>query len=114
MNSRVLPVNVLHMIKEYSRPLTKPNWRKSKPIITTYKLYMYLLPRKFKSYNLCIIILNNIQQTDWYDMYTFIKIKGINRYYKRDDKVYSSKILLIDGIQDAVDMFYKCKQGLYY
>ena len=112
--NRVLPLRVLHIIKEYSRPLTKPDWRKSKPIITTYRLYLQILIYRFKYYNLSCIILNNIQQTDWYDMYAFIKIKGINSYYKRDDKVYSSKILHIDGIQDAVDMYYKCKQGLYY
>jgi hypothetical protein len=110
----MLPFNALRIIKEYSRPLTKPDWRKSKPIITIYKLYLHSLPRNVRSYNLTLVILKNIQQTDWYDMYNFIKIRGINSYYKRDDKIYSSKILHIDGIQDAVDMYYKCKQGLYY
>ena len=69
---RTLPKNVLYIIKEYSRPLTKPNWRSSKPIITTYQLYLRCrlnIETKFKLY--CIII-DNIYKTDWYYMYIFI------------------------------------------
>ena len=112
---RVLPTRVLHIIKEYSRPLTKPDWRESKPIITTYRLYLQILPpRKFKSYNLCCMIVYNIIQTDWYDIFTFIKNKGINRYYKQPDKVFYVNILHIDGIEDASNMYYNCKRDLYY
>ena len=34
----VLPKNVLHIIREYSKPLTRPNWRDSKPLLTVYEL----------------------------------------------------------------------------
>ncbi len=35
-----LPSRALILIHEYSQPMTRPNWRKSKPIITTYHLYL--------------------------------------------------------------------------
>ena len=35
----LLPKNALLLIKEYSKPLTRADWRNSKPIVTTYKLY---------------------------------------------------------------------------
>jgi hypothetical protein len=37
---RALPFRALLLIREYSQPITRPNWRKSKPIITTYHLYL--------------------------------------------------------------------------
>jgi hypothetical protein len=37
--SRSLPYNVLRLIHEYSKPLTRTDWRKSKPIITSFYIY---------------------------------------------------------------------------
>ena len=37
---RSLPCRALLLIREYSRPLTRPDWRQSKPIISTYHLYL--------------------------------------------------------------------------
>jgi hypothetical protein len=38
--SYTLPSRALDLIHEYSRPMTKHNWRDSKPIISTYRLYL--------------------------------------------------------------------------
>jgi hypothetical protein len=112
---RSLPINVLHLIKEYSRPLTKPNWRRSKPIISTYQLYLRCrlnIEKKFKLY--CIII-DNIYKTDWYYMYIFIKDKGIHRYCYYNN-ICDSTIVNIEGVKEAVYLYngnnlfyeYKC------
>ena len=35
-----LPCRALQIIREYAKPRTRPDWRQSKPIITTYHLYL--------------------------------------------------------------------------
>ena len=37
-----LPCRALQIIREYSKPCTRPDWRKSVPIITTYGMYKML------------------------------------------------------------------------
>jgi hypothetical protein len=41
--SRALPSRALYLIREYSKPITRPDWRDSKPIITKYQLYLYVI-----------------------------------------------------------------------
>ena len=41
--SRALPSRTLLLISEYSKPMTRPDWRESKPIITKYQLCLYLV-----------------------------------------------------------------------
>lgn len=38
-----LPFRAVSLIREYSKPLTRPDWRQSKPIITTYRLYLVVI-----------------------------------------------------------------------
>uniref|UniRef100_A0A6C0JIC6 Uncharacterized protein n=1 Tax=viral metagenome TaxID=1070528 RepID=A0A6C0JIC6_9ZZZZ len=101
---RTLPHNVLHMIKEYSRPLTKPNWRRSKPIISTYQLYLRCRLNIQSRFKLHCIIINNIYKTDWFYMYIFIKDKGIYRYCYYNN-ICDSTIVNIDGIKEAVYLY---------
>ena len=99
-----LPYRALTLIREYSKPLTRPDWRKSKPIISSYQLYLhvkyivyslYLTPNK-KLHN---IILNNITNTEWYYAYVYIKSYGLCNYLH----VYTNNnIINADGIQDAI------------
>ena len=44
MLTRALPIRAVHLISEYSKPLTRPDWRKSLPIVTTFRLYLTLSP----------------------------------------------------------------------
>lgn len=41
--SHALPFRAVSLIREYSKPLTRPDWRQSKPIITTYRLYLVVI-----------------------------------------------------------------------
>jgi hypothetical protein len=59
----MLPVRALSLINEYSKPMTNPNWRKSRPLTTPYQLYNNTLVRTgVLMYNL----LMNLIETDWY------------------------------------------------
>jgi len=70
--SQALPSRALLLIGEYSKPLTRSDWRESKPIITTYSLYQrvnYLTNfnhNRPSKYSLEYKLLCNILQTDWY------------------------------------------------
>jgi len=105
----LLPKNVLHLIKEYSKPLTRPNWRDSKPIVTTYKLYILLYNKsKNSNYNSLIVTLGlNITDTEWYYMFIMITYNGwhnklFENYLFENDY---NKIIKIDGIKDALNKY---------
>ena len=65
-----LPNRALLLIHDYSRPMTRPDWRKSTPIITIYKLYQHA--RSIKLYHnttmqhklVYYIVLRNIKHTN--------------------------------------------------
>ena len=75
--SFALPSRAKQLISDYSKPVTNPEWRKSKPIITTYRLYRFALFDR--SSNLRDILINNIKQTEWYKIYRSILIHGIKQ-----------------------------------
>ena len=62
----MLPLRALSLISEYSKPMTKPNWRKSRPLTTPYQLYNNTLIR---SGLLMYKLLMNIIETDWYNLH---------------------------------------------
>ncbi len=41
----MLPSRALLLIREYSKPFTRPDWRDSKPLITRYQLYLYTITK---------------------------------------------------------------------
>ena len=44
MASHVLPLRALSLISEYSKPITRPEWRRSIPIISPYDLMEFYRP----------------------------------------------------------------------
>jgi len=102
-----LPHRALQIIHEYSRPLTRPDWRHSKPMITTYKLYEYILlhrlvnPLKNKYNTLYQLIFWRIIDTYWYHAYEFIRFYGLKHYLHMGGK----HNLNDDGIQYAIDYY---------
>ena len=104
--SYALPSRALCLIHEYSRPITRPDWRKSKPIITQYKLYDYLLKHPIDNTftkspdRLYQTTLYHIAETDWYFAFTYIRFYGINRYIERMDG--DDHMIYLDGIDYAM------------
>jgi hypothetical protein len=76
-----LPDDVLALIREYSKPLTRPNWRQSIPILSTYQLFLVTIKKiedswQFTHYN---VLLANIKETDWYWSYATLQDFGLNK-----------------------------------
>ena len=92
----MLPLRALNLISEYSKPITKPNWRQSKPIVTTYQMYDEIINVGIPSSPLTFILLMHIIDTDWYYLYTKIKYNG------KSDII---DIIHIDGFQE-VELYY--------
>ena len=111
-----LPDDVIALIRDYSLPITRPNWRQSKPILSTYQLYLVakkkidesiLRTRYNTHYNKHYeALLTNIKGTDWYYSYRIIKNFGLNVYYHRYFTQYGVvtnlyRVKQIDGLYEA-------------
>ena len=75
--SNVLPSNDLRIISEYSKPVTRSNWRDSKPIVSVYKLYLRVYSRNNID-SLRYLIYRNIRDTDWFEQYWHVRCYGIS------------------------------------
>jgi hypothetical protein len=96
--SCALPGRALLLISEYSKPLTHPEWRYSKPIITTFHLYLSIWMRDKPLHQ---TILYNIRRTEWYEMYMYIKHNGLEKYCQLFDRDYYDTYE-VDGVYDAM------------
>uniref|UniRef100_A0A6C0JM66 Uncharacterized protein n=1 Tax=viral metagenome TaxID=1070528 RepID=A0A6C0JM66_9ZZZZ len=105
--SRALPSRALQIISDYSKPVTRPDWRQSKPIITTYKLYLFILTHDIdyvdlSSPDMYRRILWQISDTDWYHAYTYIRFYGFSEYIKQMEGEENYMLdASVDGIQEA-------------
>ena len=100
--SRALPSRALQLINDYSKPATNPRWRQSKPIITTYQMYLklkHLFYIEFTGENLLQYrVLCKIIDTDWYHAYSYVLKYGLSMYTRN---TISETVLKMDGIVDA-------------
>ena len=106
--SYALPSRALLLIRDYSRPMTRPDWRKSKPIITIYRLYLHVKQviniNNYTRYNtLYHNVLYRINGTEWYSAYYYINCYGLNCY--NNAFKYNVLKLDVDGLQDALTQF---------
>jgi hypothetical protein len=113
-SKNAFPLRVISLISEYSKPMTRPDWRQSKPIITTYKLYCIFRrrerkgPIKLKYFR----ILENIENTEWYYTFTTIKNSGLKIYFRKYLSKYGVEhdpninVFDIDGIEVALKKYY--------
>jgi hypothetical protein len=108
----MLPFRALLLIHDYSRPMTRPNWRKSKPIITTYRLYTIINKTQNKYKPIYLLLFNKIQDTDWYYTCQYIQKNGLELYYLEYFRQYGVKydsvihnVEAIEGVTDAIRTF---------
>lgn len=61
-----LPLRALHLISEYSKPLTRPDWRTCNCLIR-FEEYIYTIQYKYMNKNtkLLNLIHNNIDESDF-------------------------------------------------
>ena len=108
-----LPSRVLRLIREYSLPITRADWRKSKPIISTYRLYTIIRKRRRNTFRpINVMLLNNIENTDWYFTCKYIQTYGLDNYYDEYFRQYGIKydeiihnVHAIEGVTDAIYTF---------
>ena len=99
-----LPPELVRIISEYSKPCTRPNWRKSKPIISTYKLYM-LSRENIVNFRRHLRLLKNITDTEWFYAYKTILEFGLEHYrnqYPVNQRKSIHAILDMEGIPEAI------------
>ena len=104
---RSLPCRALTLIHEYSKPLTRHDWRQSKPIVTHYELYLHVKYTTNDYTKIKRIILNNIHQTEWHKIYFYIKYHGLevfleNYLYLNKIPFDIKKLHSIPGLNDAI------------
>ena len=108
--SHALPSHALPS-HDYSLPMTSPDWRQSKPIISTYHLYHIIKKRKLNTYKpIYCRVLNNIEDTDWYYTCNYIQKYGLNNYYDEYFRQYGvnsnvHNVCAIEGVMDAIHTF---------
>ena len=104
-----LPSRAICLIREYSRPVTRPDWRQSNPIITTFQLYQIVQNThtflKPVIYNLYM----NISQTGWFGLYACIRFNGLNNVFQQYE-ISPETLMKIDGMQDALTFYLKYKK----
>jgi hypothetical protein len=112
------PPEILRIIREYSLPVTCPDWRKSKPIITTYQ--MFLLAEQKNNYvtsNLYERLFDHILETEWFYMYKTILAYGFDmykRHYFNKYGVHARNIYYIDGLEEALYLHHQLQFMLKY
>ena len=95
--SRALPSRALALIREYSKPLTRPDWRTLHKI-SNYDLFYYI---SHSNYTVSDIIMSNIRETLWYQMYLFIEVWGIEMAAMRYN-IPVGDLININGMRYAV------------
>jgi hypothetical protein len=97
---RALPFRALSLIHDYSRPLTRPDWRFIQRL-TTFDLYSHVFCHLRQQTPLMVMIYYNILNTKWYNIYSVIKLFGI--YIAAEQyKMTCQEILRIKGMSGAV------------
>ena len=106
--TKFLPSNVLCLIREYSKPMTRPDWRQSKPIFTTFYLYKMVQNTQTFLTPLIYTLYMNISQSWWFGLYACIRFNGLNHVFQRYDMTLQS-LMEIDGVEDALTFYLKYK-----
>ena len=98
----ILPSNVLRIISEYSKPLSRPDWRTLHKM-TDHKLYNIIMNVNRKQVNLVLILQTNMKDGLWYNLYGFTQcwgIEGTSTYYNMSE----DELLKIDGMIEAIEI----------
>ena len=75
-----LPDDVLSIIREYSKPLTRPNWRTLRPLSSRlfyHELYTILCNSSIP-FGVYKRVFTNVLQSQWGETYLYIRLWGIS------------------------------------
>ena len=77
--SNVLPSHILSLIREYSKPLTRSDWRTFERTITI-EHFIYFLKPNYCPTLLYFMVSQNMFQSNFYIAYKFIRNWGVDEY----------------------------------
>ena len=97
---KFLPSNALRLISEYSKPVTRPDWRTLR-ILAIYDIYLHVYCSLKMQTPLMELIFLNIEKTAWYKMYSTIKLFGLHKA-SIILNMSTHKMLKIKGTSQAV------------
>lgn len=77
----IFPLNVLNLIKEYSKPVTRPDWRTFKRVMSIEN-FMFNIQYKYCVFHTPIygLVLKNMYSSNFYKSYQYIFNYGIDSY----------------------------------
>ncbi len=114
MNEYILPHHILRLISEYSKPITRPDWRTFERTITIEHL-IYFLKTKYPPTLLYFMVSQNLFQSSFFIAYRFIRDWGINEYIFQyggnAQELLSNKSL---SFQNSLYDLYKCEYSNKY
>ena len=102
----VLPTRVLHIINEYSKPITRPDWRTIKKL-SQYRLFLDISHNVYKKrifYN----AYKSMESTDWFYKLNYISRLGIESYihaHSQDNDNLITELLQMEGIRHAQKIY---------
>jgi len=100
----ILPINVIRIIKEYSKPLTRPDWRTIRNL-TQYCLFLDIKNDIYKK-SLYFNVYKSMETTEWFYTLNYISRFGIESYiniHKKNNGI--SELLKIEGIRHAQKVY---------
>lgn len=77
----LLPFNILYLIREYSKPLTRPDWKTFKRSINVNLFIEEIIDKTIlKQTSLFYRVCENMGDSTFYKMYCYIEYFGIDSY----------------------------------
>jgi hypothetical protein len=98
----LLPFNILNLIREYSRPITNPNWRTLHKM-TNYNLF-YCISYDNIPTTLLNLINTNMNTSEWFCIYAFIELWGPTNASIRYG-IPLKELMQINGIVHAINEY---------
>ncbi len=98
-----LPSRAITLIREYSKPLTRPDWRRIKKL-SNYDLYTIIKNVTMSNVNLVLIIQRSMIHTLWYKLFGFIRIMGLEKTCVCHN-ILKEELMKIVGINEAIAQY---------
>ena len=95
----MLPSRAVCLIRAYSKPLTRPEWRTLRKL-TNYNLYNIIANVIERNIDLVLIIQKNMSDSLWYQLFSFMQVWGLENT-SLCHHISQEELLRIDGMREA-------------
>ena len=95
----MLPSRAVGLIREYSKPLTRHDWRTLRKM-TNYNLYNIIANVIERNVDLVMIIQKNMSEGLWYQLFSFMQVWGLENT-SACYNISHEELLKMDGMREA-------------